>query len=151
MSTPEVSPEAIVSAVLTELGARAAGLWKLEGNHLTQVVFIPGAGLTEDVAREFAQATERVSLDQRGLGIVVAATRGEIAVSRASELPENSGSRLWLHRFNASRSVAVPLLGPTGAVVGVISVALATDPRDDLAVAEHLRGAARAWSESVRP
>ena len=47
-------------------------------------------------ARQFAAATATVPLSQTSLGIVAAALTGQPAISRAHELPADSGSGRWL-------------------------------------------------------
>ena len=130
-----------VAEVCTALGACAAGYWRLdpEGKRLVQVVFVPGAQLDPQVGREFAAATREVSLDQTTLGIVVAAIKGQPAVSRVEDLPADSGSGRWLRAFGACRSLAVPLHDPQGSVRAVVSVAL-TDRNhtDDETIAQRL-------------
>jgi hypothetical protein len=113
------------------LRARAAGWWRLEGDRLELVGFSATEGMPEGVARRFAEATRSVPLSQTDLGIVRAALQGEMTVSSAEELPPGTGSGLWLRRFGAARSVAVPIRGPSGAVSLVVSVALSEDPPDD--------------------
>ena len=97
------------------LSARAAGVWRVEGDRLVQVAFVAGEGLAEEVARAFAEATRSVSRAQGDLGIVRAATLGVVTASRTAELPAETGSGFWLRAFGASRSVAVPLLDARGA------------------------------------
>jgi hypothetical protein len=108
------------------LGARAAGCWQLEPDlqRLVQVAFVPGAGLDATVAGEFVTATASVSLSHQTLGIVAAAIEACPVVSRAAQLPANSGSGRWLRAFGANRSVAVPIHDPSGAVQGILSIAL---------------------------
>jgi hypothetical protein len=134
-----------VAALMRDLGARAAGLWRVVGDRLEQVAFVAGPGLPAEVARAFAEATRSVALDREGLGIVRAATGGGPAVSRADALPADSGSGLWLRAFGASRSVAVPVRDRLGDVVAVVSVALPDGPPDDQDVAALLRDAASSW------
>jgi hypothetical protein len=128
-----------LDALLADLGGRAIGLWRLNGGRLAQAAFRPAAGLDPEVARQFAEATRSVPLSSTELGIVRAATTGTIAVSRVEELPEREGSGRWLRAFGACCSVAVPIVGPRGDLVGIASIALeqpVSDPRD---VAESLR------------
>jgi hypothetical protein len=130
-----------VAEVCAALGARAAGYWELdlENGRLIQLAFVPGAGLAPDVGREFAAATLIVPMTQKNLGIVTAALTGMPAISRADELPPDSGSGRWLRAFDASRSVAVPILDAKGSVRGVISVALPADNEAlDQAIVEQL-------------
>jgi len=92
------------------------------------------------VARGFAEATQSVPLEETGLGIVAAATSGEVAVSRPEELPSGSGSGRWLRAFGAAGSVAVPLCDDHGNAVGVLSVALPDGcAMDDRAVVDQIR------------
>ncbi len=121
------------------LSARAAGVWRVEGDRLVQVAFVAGEGLAEEVARAFAEATRSVSRAEGDLGIVRAANLGVVTASRTAELPAESGSGLWLRAFGASRSVAVPLLDARGSVHAIVSVALAESPLDDQAVADRIR------------
>ena len=115
-----------VAALCERLNARAAGYWQLDAlaQRLVQVAFVPGARLDPQVGLDFAAATLEVELSQKNLGIVAAAREGRPVVSRASDLPEDSGSGRWLRAFGASRSVAVPIRGGNGQVDGVLSVAL---------------------------
>ncbi len=146
MSRSEKSPEERVAALLAEPSARAAGLWRVEGDRLVLVAFAPCPELPEEVARGFAEATRSVPLEQGGLGIVAAARGGETAVSRAHEIAGDSGSGRWLRAFGAARSVAVPLCDADGAVTGVLSVALASDSPDDREVAARVGVVGQGWS-----
>jgi hypothetical protein len=57
------------------------------------------------------------------LGIVGAAVSGEPMVSVRAELPPDAGSAVWLGRFGADRSVAVPwLVGREVVAVGSVAV-----------------------------
>jgi hypothetical protein len=135
------NPFEIVTEICTTLGARAAGWWRLddENGRLNQVAFVPGAGLDSDVAMAFAAATAAVSLRQKDLGIVIAASTGEPALSRVDELPSDFGSSHWLRAFGATRSIAVPIRDHEGTVMGVISVALpANHPLGDGEVIDRL-------------
>lgn len=126
----------VVFGLLRALGARAAGLWHVEGEWLALDVFAPAADLPDEVAAGFSRATERVSLDRRELGIVGAVREGRVLVSRAGELPAEIGSGLWLRKFGAERSVAVPLDDGRR----VFSVAVPeTCGLDDEAIAEQVR------------
>ncbi len=143
-SPPEV-PERLAH-LARALSARAAGIWRVEGDWLVQVAFVAGDGLAEEVARAFAEATRSVSRAQGDLGIVRAATLGVVTASRSAELPAGTGSGLWLRAFGASRSVAVPLLDARGGVHAVVSVALAESPLDDQAVADRIRSGSPEWT-----
>ena len=108
-----------LEALRRRLGARAAGLWRVDGDRLVQVAFSADPEMPVDVAEGFARATLAVPLDRLDLGIVGAYCDGRRRVSIAAELPAEVGSGYWLRAFGADRSVAVPIAG------GVVSVALA--------------------------
>jgi hypothetical protein len=135
-----------VTTLLIALNARAAGYWRVEGNHLEQLAFVPAATLPKADARTFAEATRTVSLDRNDLGIVQAALTGVVKVSRTSELPSDAGSGHWLRVFEAARSVAVPIPDATGAVRAILSVALPNNIPDDHAVADRLLELGQAWT-----
>jgi len=131
-----------VAEVCLELGASAAGYWRVdaEAERLLQVVFVPGVGLDPEVGRQFAAATATVPLSQTSLGIVAAALTGQPAVSRVIELPADSGSGQWLRAFGAGRSVAVPLSDNDGSVRAILSVAMpACSHLDDNSIIESIR------------
>jgi hypothetical protein len=123
---PENSGDAsaTVEAMRAALGARAAGFWRVEDDHLRLVVFAAAPDMPAAVAAGFAVATARVALDQADLSIVRAATEGRPAVARTAELSPDAGSGRWLRAFGAARSVAVPLGAAHGATVAVLSIAL---------------------------
>ena len=111
-------------------------------SQLEQVAFVPGPALDPVVGREFALATRIVPLSRQSLGIVVATISGRPAISRAAELPADSGSGAWLRAFGASRSVAVPDRDEGGTIRGILSVALPGECLlDDAEVAERIREA----------
>lgn len=147
MSGDRPSNHDLLASLLARLDARAAGWWRIGDGVLVQVAFAASEELAEEVAQSFAAATLSVSLDETGLGIVHAALSGEPAVSRADDLPSDTGSGLWLRRFGAVRSVAVPVLDGSGRVVRVVSVALAEGPPDDVAVAGWIQETAEEWTE----
>jgi hypothetical protein len=120
------NPLEIVTEICTTLGARAAGWWRIdhESGRLVQVAFVPGAGLDTEAGLAFAAATRAVSLGQKDLGIVIAVTTGQPALSRVDELRSDAGSGHWLRAFGATRSIAVPVRDHEGTVRGVVSVAL---------------------------
>jgi hypothetical protein len=128
-----------LTAIRSRLGARAAGAWRTEGDRLILVAFVPAPDLPAPVALGFQAATGSVDLARVELGIVRAATTGQVAVSIAAGLPAQAGSGHWLRAFGAARSVAVPILGDRGRVGAVVSLALGTQPGDE-AVAEAIRG-----------
>ena len=129
-----------VAALLQALGAKAAGLWRVRGDHLELEAFVPAPDLPAEVAVAFAQATRRVSLAQDDLGNVRAVNAGAVTVMVAAQIPAEAGSGFWLRAFGASRSVVVPLRAADGRVEAILSVALpSADEPDDLAVAEVVR------------
>jgi hypothetical protein len=134
----------IIAAVLAELGATAAGLWRVDGDQLVQVAFTASEALDDDVAREFAAATRSIPLAQTNLGVVAAVRSGVVVALHAAALPGDSGSGLWLQRFRAARSVSVPLAGRDGRVSAVVAASFATLAPDDQTVADRLRTLARA-------
>ena len=97
-----------------------------------------------EVASTFAENTRNVSLDAKDLGIVKAALTGRVAVSLLEELPADSGSGLWLRRFEASCSVAVPIVDDESCEIAVVSLALA-DRGDDAVVSRAIRETASSW------
>jgi DNA-binding IclR family transcriptional regulator len=135
MEPVDPGPSDQLEALRAAVSARAAGWWQVYSGRLGLVAFAAAADLPEEVAREFAAATQSIALEPSGLGIVKAALAGETAESRAADLPPDAGSGLWLRRFGAARSVAVPLRDASGHVVGVVSVALGEEPPRDAIVA----------------
>src|SRR5947209_3438562 len=117
---PEPSPLERLETLRATLDARAAGWWRLEGSRMIQVAFAAAADMPEEVSVGFAEATRAVPLSDVSLGIVKAAVEGRPAVSLTDKLPSEVGSGLWLRRFGAERSVAVPVAGPGGRVVAVV-------------------------------
>ena len=132
---------AVVDELLATLDARAAGLWRVEGDQLAQAAFAACADMPAEVARAFATATRSVPITEHALGIVAAVTTCKPCVSRVSELDPAEGSGRWLRAFGAERSVAVPLVDDRGTVVAVLSVALAAGALADDAAADRIRAA----------
>jgi hypothetical protein len=125
MATGSDSHERIAS-LRVRLNARAAGWWRVEGDHVVLVAFDAAPDMPAEVSIGFVSATTTVSLARLDLGVVRAAVTNQVAVSRLDELPADTGSGLWLRRFGASRSVAVPTPD------GVVSVALGAEPEDEI-------------------
>lgn len=115
---------AIVANIRTDLDARAAGLWRRDGDRLTLLAFDPAPDMPAAVADGFVAATRSVPLDPTPLGIVGAVVNRTPTLSLAAELPPDVGSGRWLRAFGAARSVAVPLLDDPDDVRAVLSVAL---------------------------
>ncbi len=107
-----------------DLDARATGLWLARVDRLELVAFFAADDLPAAVAREFADATRSVPLDRTDLGIVGSAISGRPLVSIALDLPVEAGSAIWLNRFAAERSIAVPKIRHDGSVAAVASVAV---------------------------
>ncbi len=133
----------LLKALLKDLPARAAGLWRLEGDRLIQVAFFSCDDMPEEVARRFGEATRIATLDQSSLGIVKAVVEGRTVVSIADELPSATGSGHWLRAFGADRSIAVPLRSAPG----VVSVAVLGLSRP----AEEIERALRSLMDEARP
>ena len=133
MATRPAAAERI-AALRCQVNARAAGWWRIEGDQVVLVAFDAAPDMPPEVRAGFVRATSSVPLSRVELGVVRAAVSGSVAVSRLEDSPPDSGSGLWLRRFAASRSVAVPIAG------GVVSVALGDTPDDD-AVARTIRAA----------
>lgn len=138
-----------LEAFRAEIGARAAGWWRLRDEGLELVAFAAVRDILSSVALEFMLATHRVALSQTAMGIVKAAVEGVVVVSRVEELPPDAGSGLWLRRFGAARSVAVPVSVTEGGVRRIVSVALGGSPPDDAEVASAIRQAAASWPEAA--
>jgi hypothetical protein len=134
-----------LSALLARFEDRAAGWWNVEGDQLEQVAFSAAPDLPTEVASPFGEATRRVPLSRTDLGIAQAVVTGRVTVSGVNELSPETGSGLWLRRFAAVRSVAVPVTVPSGAVALVVSLALVGAPPDDAALAEAIRAVAATW------
>lgn len=134
-------PSEQVDALRVALRARAAGWWRLAGDSLEQVAFAASPEMPAEVALGFTEATRSVPLSSTQLGIVRAQATGEVAVSRLEDSDPDQGSGLWLRRFGASRSVAVPTGGR------VVSVALADSELTDAEVADQVRRASHTWGE----
>jgi hypothetical protein len=133
--------DAIVSSVRADFCARAAGLWRLDGDRLILLAFDPAPDMPRAVADGFVAATRSVPLDPTPLGIVGAATTRAPVISLADQLPPSLGSGRWLRAFGASRSVAVPLLDSSETVRAVLSIALVDTSMHDRHVVDRLREA----------
>lgn len=97
--------------LLSATGGNAIGIWQRVGNELRVLGFRRDAQFPDDVADEFAAATQVVSLEKTGLGIVHATLTRQPAVallpSQGGLLPGSGG---WLERFGSLQSLSVPLL-----------------------------------------
>ncbi len=110
-------------ALRDRLDARAAGVWQVEGDRLALVAFDGADDLAPGAGDGFARAAASVPLDRPDFSIVAAVRTGRINDWHAADLPADAGSGYWLRAFPAARSVAVPIFGPGGVAVGVVSVA----------------------------
>lgn len=110
--------------LLTETGARAAGIWECWAGQLGGLGFEAVDDIPDGVQREFVAATQVVPLSAIGLGIVQAVVNRSPAVVAADlqeSRPEFSGN--WLVRFQSPQSLSLPiLLGDK--VIGVLAIAL---------------------------
>lgn len=131
----------MVAAIRAELGARAAGYWRREGEALALEAFETADDLATDVAAAFAEATRRVPLARADLGIVRALATAVPAVTVAAEEPAEGGSGKWLRAFGAACSIAVPLADDAGGLVAVLSVALPARPVEPGEVVTRIRKA----------
>ena len=142
-----MAPRDLVSRLRERFLGRAAGWWHIADDALVQVAFSSAPDMPEDVAHAFADATQRVPLSSRDLGIVRAALLGQTAVSRASELSAEHGSGLWLRKFGAARSIASPVRGRDGAVTEILSVAVGDAQNDESTVIVALEAIAAQWPD----
>jgi hypothetical protein len=134
----------LVAEILSELGASAAGLWRIDGERLVQVAFAASTELDEAVARDFEEATRSISLDRTNLGVVIAVRSGKIVPLHSGEIPDDAGSGLWLNRFRAARSVAMPIADAEGKIIGGLAASFASMTPDDQTVGSRLRELASA-------
>lgn len=125
-------------------GGRAAGAWRVEGDHLALIEFDPAPDMPEVVARGFRQATLLIPLTKSELGVVGAVSRRKPTLSIAENLPAELGSGYWLRAFHAACSVAVPVLDGNDAVFAVVSVALSSVPSNIEAIVAQVRASASA-------
>ena len=131
MGSDREPPAVLVARIGHALGARATGLWRVEGDRLLQVAFASGDGLDPDVAARFAAATASVPLDRLELGIVRAVREARAVVSIAAQLPTVAGSGGWLRAFGADRSIAVPLVDCSHAIVAILAIAVPAQTLQD--------------------
>ncbi len=118
------------------LNARAAGLWTCQANRVRLVKFLPVQDMPEDVVTGFSEALADASFERVELGCVRAAATREVFTAWAERLPDDGGSGTWLQRFEAARSVAVPILNGTEESQFVVAIALTEDctlPEDEVA------------------
>ena len=117
--------------VLTQFVAatksQAAGIWKIEDNHLVLAGIGWGDHVDDDAKAGFAAATARVSLEQTTLGIVQAVVFNRPTIARRDPQETGlTGSAMWLVRLNAHTSLAVPIrASESGPFLGAIAVATA--------------------------
>ncbi len=145
--------DASLDALLDATGARATGLWRVDGEHLNQLGFRGRADMPDEVKRDFAAATRRVSLEMTGLGIVRAVLDGAPVVMRREPGNDDlSTSPGWLARFDCLRSLVVPIRHEAR-VVGAIAIStngeLATGEPAWMFLASVADGIGPALSESA--
>jgi hypothetical protein len=143
MSAIPPSPRDVLIGLLDRLNARAAGCWRIadDGRTLEQTAFASAPEMPADVASAFASATRSVPLERADLGIVCAATTGQVVIVHADQASGATGSARWLREFGAERSVSLPLREDSGTVRFVMAVALTPESPDDSSVAAILRQA----------
>ena len=136
-----------LEALRARFNARAAGWWRVaaDSRELKLVAFAAAADMPVEVSSGFAETTRSVSLQAVELGIVKAAISKAVSVSRLSEISPESGSGLWLRRFEAVRSVAVPIRDDRGNTRDVVSLALAELSPDDESVSRVILETASSW------
>ena len=116
---------AVMSALLTATDARAVGWWRRVGEELEQLSFQAIAEMSDDVRVGFIAATGRVAMSRIELGCVRAAAELRPVVAREDAAQRGlAGSASWLTRFEASQSLALPILRD-GRAVGVLAIATA--------------------------
>lgn len=99
-----------LSIMLSELNARAAGIWKVERETLLQQSFSAVDDMPLDVSAGFEVATKSVSLNQVGLGIVNAVLKREPVPAYVD--PNKSplrDSASWIEKFECLSSLSVPV------------------------------------------
>src|SRR3569623_438685 len=96
--------------LLPATAARAVGLWCVAGDSLLGLGFFAHPEMDPQTALDFATSTERVGLDQLGLGIVKAAVSRAPAVAELSPSNTLGASASCLERFGARQSFAVPVM-----------------------------------------
>lgn len=115
---------AAAQRLLELTGARATGIWKLEGETLQQLGFTAVPEMHAATRAEFAALTRAVPLSHDGLGIVQAVLKREPVVARRNQGPLSLGtSASWLDRFDAACSLSCPCFRADGAIGGVVALA----------------------------
>ena len=130
----------------TDPKIRAAGLWRVVDTELVQIAFWATPEMSREIADGFASATQRVNRSQTALGIVGAVMDGAPRISVAAELPPDRGSGLWLRRFEADRSVAMPLVRDD-VTIAIVSVAIRGVENADLF--DRLRHFLESWADGA--
>lgn len=119
------SADTALDEYLAATSSRAVGLWRQVDQELQVIGFRGQPTMAPAVIEEFSAATQIVSLQQAGLGIVKAAVSQQPAVA---VLVANGGtlvgSASWLERFAAVQSLAVPIIRH-GRVRGVLALSTA--------------------------
>lgn len=119
------SADQALDEYLAATNSRAVGLWRLAGDELHVIGFRGHPTMPEDVVEGFAAATEVVTLQQTGLGIVKAAVSQQPTVALlATSGGTLAGSASWLERFESVQSLAVPIIR-SGRVRGVLALSTA--------------------------
>lgn len=117
--------DAVMSALLSATGARAVGWWWRVGEELELLSFQAVVDMPKEVRVGFAAATGRVAMSRIELGCVRAAAELQPVIAREDAAQRGlSGSASWLVRFEASQSLALPIVRD-GLAIGVLAIATA--------------------------
>ena len=115
--------DGLARLLVEQTTAWAVGLWKIDGENLSQVLCTFEEEFPEQVAGEFREQTKQVPLAHTQLGIVNAVVNNRAALARASERQgELAKSAGWLNRFGARCSLSCPITDSSGTPRAVIAV-----------------------------
>lgn len=137
--------------LVEQTSAWAVGLWKVDGNNLSQVLCAFEEGFPEQVASEFREQTKQVSLAHTQLGIVNAVVNNRAALALASEQQgELAKSAGWLNRFGARCSLSCPIADSSVTTQAVIAVSWKELYEQSDAVPQKLLSIAKFVGESLQ-
>lgn len=134
LATPDIAARTM-DHVRRALGARAAGLWRLEGIALAAVAQSFSSELPAPLAAAFRAELAHVRLSRRDLAIVEAVIRKGIVAAAAAGAFESSAH--WLARLGAERSFAIPVFGARR-VLGVLALAFPEGVTDTIELRDRL-------------
>ena len=125
------SADQALDDLLVATRARAVGIWRHTDKRLLRIGFRAAADMAPDVKEQFAAATESVSLEQTGLGIVKSFVNEAPAIVTLTNDRYTAGtSESWLARFQARQSLAVPIR-QVDCIVGVLAISTANELRPE--------------------